>query len=279
MLLKKILNWLFMKKENDKNDKIGHYVCALVDILGQKVELNKLDDIQSIEDEREEVLDIFRSTYGHVKNFRKLIATSGSHFNSIAKKCDESPEIKHAFFSDLIVMHLSLSKDGEQLDICKLKYMLFSLAEVFLDMLANGIPLRGGIDTGIAVESPEGQLYGRALSKAYDLESNVAQSIRIVIGQELVALLELAASDSTNGFYDDAKFCQLFIKKDIDGIYILDYLAEPFQNLPSFPALASKAKTFLEGENNKFRKCGDYKTASKYEKALQYFANSGLQFQ
>lgn len=32
-----------MKKENEK---IGYYVCALVDILGQKVELNKLDDIQ-----------------------------------------------------------------------------------------------------------------------------------------------------------------------------------------------------------------------------------------
>lgn len=173
-------------------------------------------------------------------------------------------------------MHLSLSKDGEQLDICKLKYMLLSLAEVFLAMLAKGIPLRGGIDIGIATVSSDGQIYGRALSKAHELESSVAQSIRIVIGQELVDLLDIATSVSQNEFYDDAKFCRLFIKKDTDGVYILDYLAKPFHTLADFASLASKTKIFLESENNKFRKCGDYKTASKYDKAIKHFESSGL---
>lgn len=84
-----------MKKENEK---IGYYVCALVDILGQKVELNKLDNIQSINSQREDVLKVCRKTYGNVKKFRESISKSGSHFNSIAEKCQESPEIKHTFF-------------------------------------------------------------------------------------------------------------------------------------------------------------------------------------
>ncbi|MBE0472450.1 MAG: hypothetical protein IBX55_23445 [Methyloprofundus sp.] len=248
----------------------------MVDILGQKVELNKLDDIQSSKNQREDVLQIFHKTYRNVKKLRELVSNSGSFFNNIAEKCEESPEIKHTFFSDLIVMHLSLSKDGEQLDICRLKLMLISLTEVFLGMLAKGIPLRGGVDIGIAIESQDGQLYGRALSKAYELESNVAQSIRIVIGQELVDLLHEAANDSKSEYNDDAKSCLQFIKKDTDGVYILDYLAKPFHKLTDFASLASKAKIFLESEDNKFRKCGDYKTASKYDKAIKYFESSGL---
>lgn len=262
-----------MKKENEK---IGYYVCALVDILGQKVELNKLDNIQSINSQREDVLKVCQHTYGNVKKLRKSISESVTHFNGVAKSCSESPEIKSTFFSDLIVMYQSLSKDGEALDICKLKFMLLSLAEVFLGMLAKGIPLRGGVDIGIAIESSDGQLYGRALSKAYDLESKVAQSIRIVVGQELVDLLGLAASDSESEFYDDAKFSQSLIKKDADGVYILDYLATPLHRLTGFTVLTSKAKGILEIENNLLRKYGDYKTASKYEKTLKYFESSGL---
>ncbi|WP_006459083.1 hypothetical protein [Thiomicrospira aerophila] len=262
-----------MKKESEK---VGHYVCALVDILGQKVELNKLDDIESIRNQHDEVLKICRNAYGKVKILRKAISESDTYLNSFAKRCEKSPRIKNTFFSDLIVMHLSLSKGGEAFDICRLVGMLLSLAEVFLVMLAKGIPLRGGVDVGIAIESQDGQLYGRALSKTYELESNVAQSIRIVIGQELVDLLDIAACDSQNEFYDDAKFCRLFIKKDTDSVYILDYLAKPLHQLTDFVVRATKAIAFLEGENNRFRKCGDYKTASKYEKALKYFENSGV---
>ena len=99
-----------MKKESEK---VGHYVCALVDILGQKVELNKLDDIESIRNQHDEVLKICRNAYGKVKILRKAISESGTYFNSFAKRCEKSPRIKNTFFSDLIVMHLSLSKGGE----------------------------------------------------------------------------------------------------------------------------------------------------------------------
>lgn len=261
---------------SNNTEQIGHYVCALVDILGQKSELNKLDSIVNLQTQHREVLCIFKNTYGRVKQFRELLSNSSKYFNTIAKPCSDSPQIKIGFFSDLIISYLSLSKNGKDVDICRLRHMLISLSEVFLNMLANRIALRGGVDIGVAIESQEGQLYGSALSKAYCLESEVAQSIRIVVGQELVDLLNEASEDTNDEISDHAKFSLSLIKKDYDGVYILDYLAKFFRQASSFDDRASRAKSFLEDEANRLRKSCDYKIASKYEKALIYFSDSGV---
>ena len=143
-------------------------------------------------------------------------------------------------------------------------------------MLAKGIPLRGGLDIGIALENDDGQVYGRALSKAYDLENKVARSIRIVLGQELLDFLSNAASDSGHPYSEDAKFCLRFTKQDTDSCYILDYLAEPLHQPTDFINLTSKAKAFLESQKYRFRNSGDHELESKYEKALNYFIESGI---
>ena len=269
--VRKFIKGLRSLMKPSSNEKIGFYVCALVDVLGQKEELLKLDEIPSVKEEDEKSTKIFRNAYGRVKQLRQQIIESSAYFNSTSVRCIDSPIIKHTFFSDLIVMYLSLSKDDSQLDICRLKHMLLSLSDVFLEMLSRGIPLRGGIDIGLAIASPDGQLYGRALSKAYDLESNVASSIRIVIGQELYDFLELASQDTDENRSDDAKFCKALITQDTDGVYILDYLSKLFQDLPSFKSLRSEAESFLTTENNKYRRHGNYKVAKKYSDALKYF--------
>lgn len=261
---------------NNNKEQIGHYVCALVDILGQKNELNKLNEITSLQTQNNKALTIFRNTYGRVEEFRIKISSSSSYFNSISKFCDNSPQIKNSFFSDLIISYLSLSKNGKDTDICRLYYMLVSLSEVFLNMLAKGIALRGGIDVGYAIENSDDKLYGNALSKAYCLESEVAQSIRIVVGQELVNLLNIAQEDADTKISQIAKRSLEIIKKDTDGVYILDYLADFFHKASSFGNIASEAKTFLENENKRLKKVCDYKTVSKYEKALKYFNDSGV---
>lgn len=265
-----------LKMNSNNTEQIGHYVCALVDLLGQKNELKKLDEILSLQAQHSEALSIFRNTYGRVKQFRKLLSTSSEFFNTIAKPCNDSPQIKTGFFSDLVISYLSLSKNREDVDICRLSYMLISLSEVFLNMLANHIALRGGVDIGLAIESHEGQLYGNALLKAYCLESEVAQSIRIVVGQELVDLLNKASEDANSEISNQAKLSLSLIKKDYDGVYILDYLAKFFQQANTFDEMASKAKSFLESEANRLRKSCEYKTALKYEKALKYFSDSGV---
>ena len=58
--------------------------------------------------------------------------------------------------------------------------------------------------------------------------------------------------------------------------WIKGYLANFFHKASSFPYNASKAKKFLEDESNRLRKVCDCRTASKYEKALKYFMDSGV---
>ena len=65
----------------DKKEQIGFYVCSLVDILGQKEKLLKLNDISLAES-----TPIFRQTYGNVKKFRKYTNDSISFVNEIKSK-------------------------------------------------------------------------------------------------------------------------------------------------------------------------------------------------
>lgn len=253
-----------------KEEKIDWYACALVDLLGQQETLKQLDSIRSIRKQSEEIDKVFQKTYGKVKKFRKLIANSRNYFNQLPKhECSDSPTIEHTIFSDLMVMHLSLSRNGSELDICRLKFMLLSLAETFLSMLEKDIPLRGGLDIGLGIVSENGQIYGRALSKAYELESKQAKSIRLVIGQELVDMLDEALSSDKH--CRNAQFCRDLIVQDNDGLYILDYLSSKFQHLPSFMGLAKRAKKFLDNENSQLRRSGDYETTKKYVSAISYF--------
>ena len=67
---------------------------------------------------------------------------------------------------------------------------LTSAASSFLTMLAQGQAIRGGIDVGIAVELSEQEIYGSALSRAYELESNTAHYPRIVLWEELVKYIQ-----------------------------------------------------------------------------------------
>ena len=65
---------------------------------------------------------------------------------------------------------------------------------MFLVTLVWGHPARGGLDVGLGVEIAPGEVYGAALERAYQLESEVAQHPRLVIGKELVAYLDFLTS-------------------------------------------------------------------------------------
>ena len=90
---------IFKKMTNNKNkERIGHYICALVNILGQK---NKLISFQA---QSNEALNRFGNTYGRVKEFRKQISESNIYFNDIAKLCNDSPQIKKSVSSPMQIL-------------------------------------------------------------------------------------------------------------------------------------------------------------------------------
>ena len=113
---------------------------------------------------------------------------------------------------------------------------IFSAASVFLTMLAGRKAIRGGIDIGIALELRSGDIYGSALSRAYEIESNIAQYPRIVIGDELVKYLQVQSERPLETPYDDmnrqlAGICKKLIILDEDGYPFIDFLGEEFKSI------------------------------------------------
>lgn len=185
-------------------------------------------------------------------------------------------------FSDLITSYILLGNNEHKLQFQGIYFLLLSNCEVFLKMLADGIALRGGIDLGMAIKNDENELYGSALLNPYILESKVAKSIRIVIGQTLYNCIQEISSNEDLGNellnlnIRYAQLCKKLIKQDTDGEYILDYLSDEFSQMESFTIYYEKAKQFLDIEYNNLRRKKEFDVAKKYQQAIKYFESKGI---
>lgn len=280
---KRIINWFKgIFGIQDKKEQIGFYVCSMIDILGQKEKLMKLNDMSLAES-----IPIFSQTYGNVKDFRKYTNESINFVNQIKSKHNlknsfTSNPIEMKSFSDLITSYVLLGNKEHKLQFQGIYFLLLSNCEVFLKMLVDGIALRGGIDLGMAIKNNENELYGSALLNPYILESKVAKSIRIVIGQTLYDYIQKVSSneDSNDELLDlnirYAQLCKKLIKQDTDGEYILDYLSDEFSQMESFTIYCEKAKRFLDTEYNNLKRKQEFDVVKKYQQAIKYFESKGI---
>jgi hypothetical protein len=157
-------------------------------------------------------------------------------------------------------------------------HVLFSLAE--------GFAIRGGIEIGWASELKPCELYGPAVVAAYELESEIAQYPRIVVGQQLMqyinGLFSVANPDLEQSCNKaTAKTALSLIKCDVDGVYIIDYLGPGFSNLASstiYNEAVSKALEFVRSQLEVFQKERNTKLAFRDHLLLSYFlANTNQQ--
>lgn len=145
--------------------------------------------------------------------------------------------------------------------------------------LAAGQPVRGGIDVAWGVELRPGELYGPAVSCAYDLESKVAQRPRIVVGQRAVDMLETyRCNQGTDYFaqYDRtlAEASLKLLKRDEDGQWIVHYLGHHFRAMVTqgqHSEMHRLGKAFVLQQLNGYRAAGDEKLTVRYEHVLSYF--------
>ncbi|RBQ31138.1 hypothetical protein CRU92_08175 [Arcobacter sp. FW59] len=266
--------------------KIEQFVCSLIDILGQKQTLETLRCCEKdFKSNIYEIYDIFSKTYKNIERFRAYTSHSTDFVNKLKNKHNIdtgiiSNPIEIKSFSDLITSYVSIRFDSEKkVQFQGIYFLLFSNCMTFLQMLSDGIPLRGGIDIGIGIKTEENEIYGNALVKAYNLETNVATSIRLVIGKDLYNYIdsiskgEIESNEITDYNIAYAKLCQNIIIQDCDGEYILDYLSEEFKDMENFDSFVSKAKNFLK---QKYEKNKDIQSVSKkYLRALKYFESKG----
>ena len=272
----------------EKNEKIGFYVCSLIDILGQTEKLSQLNGVFfEFDENKNKVVSVFRETYGTVKKFRRFTDESIFFVNQIKennrlKNGFSSNPIEMKSFSDLITSYVLLGNDKHKLQFEGIYFLLLSNCEVFLRMLANKVALRGGIDIGMAIQNSENEIYGTALLNPYILESKVSKSIRLVIGQELYNYInstiqaEVESNSSTDYNIKYALLCKKLIKQDGDGEYILDYLSNDFFAMESFQDYSKKAKIFLDTKHNELKIKKQFEVAKKYQQAIKYFQNNGI---
>ena len=159
-------------------------------------------------------------------------------------------KLKHQRWSDGLVYFVSLQQENVKCPINGIFHIFGTVGSLCFVGLCRKHPIRGSVDISWGVELHPGELYGAAVANAYELESEIAQYPRIVIGERVVEYLESSSQNPHSNPFSEfnrslAEICLGMIAIDFDGNYILDYLGKNFKeklqkrNIKSFLSLHS----------------------------------------
>lgn len=279
-----------------------HYLIAFLDVLGQRQRLRELRDLPTTNAELERTLEILRDTAGVVLFLREafdrifheyakpagLIDTIPPDRQQIAQELVRS-KVEYSGFSDSLIIAIQLAnQDSHCTPMNGVYACLCGVATVFTILLAAGHPVRGGIDVGLGLRLPTGEVYGPALERAYSLESSVAGHPRVVVGEELWTYLCEVATQPTSTPHAKmasrtAKECQRFIVQDVDAVRLLDYMGDAFQeSVPNgIAADVERAYKFVNAQCRYWRAKQDATLSERYDRVCAYMEprlkNWGLQ--
>jgi len=125
-------------------------------------------------------------------------------------------------WSDGLVYFTSLGDKDIKVPMNAVFGIMSSLGSMSLLGLAKKRPIRGGVEVAWGVELRPGELYGCAVAKAYELESQIAQYPRIVLGPYTLVYLQKTATDAPQSVFDAlnqrlAQVCITMLAEDMDG--------------------------------------------------------------
>ena len=141
------------------------------------------------------------------------------------------------------------------------------------------------MDISWGVELYPGEIYGAAVANAYELESEIAQYPRIVVGERVVEYLKTHSLNPESDIYSEfnrslAEICLGMIAIDFDGNYILDYLGTGFKESitkTKHDQLYKLALQFVNEQLEYWRKMNNTKLSMRYNHLSAYFqSHKGL---
>jgi hypothetical protein len=121
------------------------------------------------------------------------------------EELEEQWDIAFTHFSDSIVLSIKVSKQPH--DIIMFSLMILGVIDCFL---ASNFLLRGGITRGQLIHNDK-LLFGPAMNRAYELESDLARYPRIIIDPDLPESTYIMPSH--------------WLNKDEDGLLYINYFA------------------------------------------------------
>ncbi len=193
--------------ENSNKARYEECIVAFLDILGFKNNvLNSQNDLSILE---------------NIVQSLKIVNAipSGGKKVSNSLEGERTIKIRSRFFSDSLVFFLRKKPE----DIAHLFFIIRYLQD---QLWHRGICLRGSINLGEMYWTREDDnvTVGKGLIDAYETESTIAIYPRIIVSEELHALIEHENANSVP--FGDERVTSLnqCINKDADGLYFLDLL-------------------------------------------------------
>ncbi len=268
--------------------KVYNYAAAFIDILGQKEELKGCG---LLPDNKDEVISIVKRTVGVIRRlhsqFEEFYDALTRHETGLEIPEEQRQEfvnlqatsLKFQRFSDGLVVYISLDQDSEHSPINGVFGLLAASGSLCLLGLAQKTPLRAGLDIAWGVELNDSELYGCVVAKSYELESSIAKSPRIVLGEEVIQYLEANLQLSGDGINEDygrqmASVCRDMITQDEDGQYIVDYLGPGFRkhisnNIEN--SIYTDALTYIDEQIDHWSSQNNEKLKQRYLSTRKYF--------
>lgn len=264
---------------NSKQQTMNYcaYLVAFFDILGQRDKMNRItlppvgDEASNDDKFKQDILQLYKN----VKTFRKYFADAIKSFTKSVIANDEIPEqaklflkklrehpITYRNFADSVIVHIRLKGDEMQYAGRAIYGVIAAAAVTFNDCMAMGVPIRGGIDLGFALNIGPDEIYGPALASAYHLESKVAAYPRVIVGNTLALYLQelsdsKSGTDVENGNSLLANKSLALMTRDDDGNMIVDHLGDYIRNIlqknTDMANVVSKAYGFASSEHEKYK--------------------------
>ncbi|MFA4828677.1 MAG: hypothetical protein WC855_04030 [Thermodesulfovibrionales bacterium] len=270
-----------------------HYLVIFVDHLGQRENLRKMTGLPTNETEKQQFIEITKSILQiiHIRDaFKNYFEADDSYMPNLTLV---RPELRDAFLasqkmpalnfygiSDAMVIAVPLMSDDENCAAVNGIYHAFiATCGIGLLSLSVRVPLRAGLDVGVATQIDGKEIYGPALERAYYLESKLAEYPRFLVGKELINyLLWVENREFKTPLGEIAKenaiYCKGMIIQDTDGKYMLDFLGAKFKHAIENtiePNLVASAFDFVIEQYKKYSKDENDKLAARYYRLLRYF--------
>ncbi len=271
-----------------------HYLIVFCDHLGQRQKLRKLTGIPTTEEDQKKFIELTRESIGRVIQLRD---TFKDYFEA-SKACETNvnrvrQELREEFLSsqkranliyygisDAVVIAVPLMSNDDDCAAINAVYDAFvATCGIGLLSLSIHLPMRAGIDVGIATQIEDKEIYGPALESAFYLESKLAEYPRFLVGKELLSYLywvENKKYETRLGLVakETARFCREMIIRDSDGRYMLDFLGNKIKESADGvidKKLVADAHDFVISSHKHYSKTEDETLESRYFRLLRYF--------
>jgi hypothetical protein len=276
--------------------KVANYCLAFIDLLGQcnAAQGQSLVPTITSDEEKQAFMAILRSSVGQIAGlqdsaeqmFRAMERVTSSDLrerlpNSKKSTWDQSrrTRVVTQHWSDGLAMFVSLGESSIKCKVSGIYRLLVTCGALCFIGLAKRQPLRGAVEIAWGVELNPGEIYGPVVARAYELESQIAQYPRIIIGPEVVNFLQQYAKphgcdDFSRIDQAMAQVCLGMLWRDADGYNVLHYLGLGFRDAVTagqHEDLYRRAKRFVVDQHEEHLKAANQKLTARYARLLRYF--------